>query len=31
MMIIVGVLKQTGLFEYLAIWAVKRAGGRPFG
>ncbi|MGH3142815.1 MAG: SLC13 family permease [Actinomycetes bacterium] len=30
MMIIVGVLKQTGLFEYLAIWSAKRARGRPF-
>ncbi|GAA4265925.1 ArsB/NhaD family transporter [Frondihabitans peucedani] len=30
MMIIVGILRQTGLFEYLAIWAAKRAGGRPF-
>ena len=30
MMIIIGVLKQTGLFEYLAIWAAKRARGRPF-
>ncbi|GAA4234179.1 Na+/H+ antiporter NhaD/arsenite permease-like protein [Streptosporangium album] len=30
MMIIVGVLKQTGVFEYLAIWAAKRAKGRPF-
>ncbi len=30
MMIIVGVLGQTGLFEYLAIWAAKRAKGRPF-
>ena len=30
MMMIVGVLKRTGLFEYLAIWAVKRARGRPF-
>jgi Na+/H+ antiporter NhaD/arsenite permease-like protein len=30
MMVIVGVLKQTGIFEYLAIWAAKRAGGRPF-
>jgi Na+/H+ antiporter NhaD/arsenite permease-like protein len=30
MMIIVGVVKQTGLFEYLAIWAAKRARGRPF-
>ncbi|TDD12240.1 hypothetical protein E1292_01990 [Nonomuraea deserti] len=30
MMIIVGVLKQTGVFEFLAIWAAKRAKGRPF-
>jgi Na+/H+ antiporter NhaD/arsenite permease-like protein len=30
MMVIVGVLKKTGLFEYLAIWAVKRAGAQPF-
>ncbi|NUT34360.1 MAG: ArsB/NhaD family transporter [Hamadaea sp.] len=30
MMLIVGVLKRTGLFEYLAIWAVKRARGRPY-
>ena len=30
MMIIVGVLKQTGVFEYLAIWAAKRARGRPY-
>lgn len=30
MMIIVGVIKRTGLFEYLAIAAVKKAGGRPF-
>ncbi len=30
MMIIVGILRQTGLFEYLAIWAAKKAGGRPF-
>ncbi|NUS44034.1 MAG: ArsB/NhaD family transporter [Mycobacteriaceae bacterium] len=29
MMIIVGVLKQTGIFEYAAIWAVKRAKGSP--
>lgn len=27
MMIIVGVLRQTGVFEYAAIWATKRAGG----
>ncbi|MDW5322771.1 ArsB/NhaD family transporter [Plantactinospora sp. KLBMP9567] len=30
MMIIVGVLKQTGLFDYLAIWAAKRSSGRPY-
>ncbi|MER6629905.1 ArsB/NhaD family transporter [Streptomyces sp. NPDC000987] len=30
MMMIVGVLKRTGVFEYLAIWAVKRARARPF-
>ncbi|SDT42189.1 ArsB/NhaD family transporter [Microlunatus soli] len=30
MMIIVGILRQTGIFEFLAIWAAKRAGGRPF-
>ncbi|MFG2533086.1 ArsB/NhaD family transporter [Streptomyces sp. NPDC048516] len=30
MMMIVGVLKKTGLFEYLAIWSVKRARARPF-
>lgn len=29
MMIIVGVLRQTGVFEYIAIWAAKRAGGSP--
>ena len=29
MMIIVGVLRQTGVFEYLAIWAAKRARGPP--
>lgn len=27
MMVIVGVLRQTGVFEYTAIWAVKRASG----
>jgi Na+/H+ antiporter NhaD/arsenite permease-like protein len=27
MMVIVGVLRQTGIFEYTAIWAAKRAGG----
>ncbi|MER7007521.1 ArsB/NhaD family transporter [Dactylosporangium sp. NPDC000555] len=30
MMIIVGVIKQTGLFEFLAIWAAKRSRGRPY-
>jgi Na+/H+ antiporter NhaD/arsenite permease-like protein len=29
-MLIVAVLKRTGVFEYLAIWAAKRARGRPF-
>ena len=27
MMIIVGVVRQTGVFEFLAIWAAKRARG----
>ena len=30
MMLIVAVLKRTGAFEYVAIWAAKRARGRPF-
>ena len=30
MMILVGVLRQTGVFEFLAIWSAKRARGRPF-
>ncbi|MEJ2865374.1 ArsB/NhaD family transporter [Actinomycetospora flava] len=30
MMVIVGVIKQTGVFDYLAIWAAKRAQGRPY-
>jgi Na+/H+ antiporter NhaD/arsenite permease-like protein len=30
MMIIVSVLKQTGVFDFLAIWAAKRARGKPF-
>jgi Na+/H+ antiporter NhaD/arsenite permease-like protein len=29
MMIIVGVLRTTGVFEYTAIWAAKRANGSP--
>lgn len=30
MMILVGVLKTTGVFEFLAIWAAQRAKARPF-
>jgi Na+/H+ antiporter NhaD/arsenite permease-like protein len=30
MMIIVGILRRTGVFEYVAIWAAKRAKGSPF-
>ncbi|MER7417072.1 ArsB/NhaD family transporter [Micromonospora peucetia] len=30
MMIIVGVIKQTGVFEFLAIWAAQRSQGRPY-
>lgn len=30
MMLIVAVLRRTGLFEFLAIWAVHRSRGRPF-
>lgn len=30
MMIIVGVLKQTGLFEFLALWAAQKSGGEPY-
>ena len=30
MMIIVGIVKGTGLFDYLAIWAAKRSKGRPY-
>ena len=30
MMVIVSVLRQTGVFDYLAIWAAKRTRGRPF-
>jgi Na+/H+ antiporter NhaD/arsenite permease-like protein len=30
MMIIVGVLRQTGVFEFAAIWAAQRARARPF-
>jgi Na+/H+ antiporter NhaD/arsenite permease-like protein len=30
MMVIVGVIRYTGLFEYLAIWSAKKARGRPY-
>ncbi|WP_027943732.1 ArsB/NhaD family transporter [Amycolatopsis taiwanensis] len=30
MMIIVGIIKQTGVFDYLAIWAAKLSKGRPY-
>jgi Na+/H+ antiporter NhaD/arsenite permease-like protein len=30
MMLIVAVLKRTGIFEFIAIWAVRRARGRPY-
>ncbi len=30
MMVIVGVLRQSGVFEFLAIWSAQRAGARPF-
>ena len=30
MMMIVSVLRQTGVFEYVAIWAAKRTRGRPY-
>ncbi|MBK5305518.1 MAG: ArsB/NhaD family transporter [Frankiaceae bacterium] len=30
MMVIVGVLRQTGVFDYVAIWAAKKAKGEPF-
>ena len=30
MMIIVGVIKQTGVFEFLGIWAGKRSRGQPY-
>ncbi|GIH09750.1 membrane protein [Rhizocola hellebori] len=30
MMLIVAVLKRTGGFEYVAIWAAKKARGKPF-
>jgi Na+/H+ antiporter NhaD/arsenite permease-like protein len=30
MMVIVGVIQQTGLFDYLGIWAAKASRGRPY-
>ena len=30
MMVIVSVVKQTGLFEFLAIWVAQRSRGRPY-
>jgi anion transporter len=30
MMMIVAVLRHTGIFEYVAIWAAKRTRGRPY-
>ncbi|MFD3486730.1 SLC13 family permease [Streptomyces sp. NPDC058665] len=30
MMLIVSVLKRTGVFEFIAIWAAKRARGKPY-
>jgi Na+/H+ antiporter NhaD/arsenite permease-like protein len=30
MMIIVGIVRQTGVFDFLAIWAAKKARGRPY-
>ncbi|MEU7700797.1 SLC13 family permease [Streptomyces sp. NPDC039028] len=30
MMPIVSVLRRTGLFEFVAIWAVRRSRGRPY-
>lgn len=29
MMIIVGITAETGLFNYIAVWAAKKAGGHP--
>ena len=30
MMVIVSIVRRTGVFEYLAIWSAKKARGRPF-
>ena len=31
MMIIVGITKNSGIFQYLAIWSVKRVNADPWG
>jgi Na+/H+ antiporter NhaD/arsenite permease-like protein len=30
MMVIVGVIKQTGVFDFLGIWAAKKSRGKPY-
>lgn len=30
MMMMVGIIKQTGIFEYLGIWAAQRSHGKPY-
>ena len=30
MMIVIGIVKQTGVFDYLGIWAAKRSRGEPY-
>lgn len=30
MMIVIGIIKQTGVFDYLGIWAAKRSRGQPY-
>jgi Na+/H+ antiporter NhaD/arsenite permease-like protein len=30
MMVIVSIMRLTGVFEFLAIWAAKRARGKPY-
>lgn len=30
MMLMVGIIRQTGLFEFLGIWAAKKSHGRPY-
>ncbi|GAA1608691.1 ArsB/NhaD family transporter [Kribbella hippodromi] len=30
MMIVIGIIKQTGVFDYLGIWAAKRSRGEPY-